>query len=87
MLACPRKCIETIGYTPKEFLHLLPYFETAIRTDTQFGRFRAGKLPLELRIMMVIHVQNSNMTYREFELMYGSAKRSVQDDVHVFTPI
>lgn len=87
MLNCPRKCIEVVGLSPKEFGYLLPHFEAAIMADPQFANFRAGKLPIEQRIMIVLHRHNSNASYREFEQIYELSKSCIQDDVLAMTPI
>ena len=87
LLGCPRKCIETIGLTSKEFHYLMPFYRDKMVNDPDRGRFRAGKLPIEHRIFMVIHANYSGMIVRDLEIMYGVAKSSIEDDILSFTRI
>ena len=83
ILENPRKCLETLRLSPKEFHHLVTFVRPAILQAgaRNGGGFRECKVPIDIRLYIILFCLASKMTMRELENYVGVAKSSCNADL------
>jgi hypothetical protein len=79
----PRRCIENIGFSPKEFNHLLQFveIEVVLAGGRDGENFRQGKMTIRARFFVLLYYMNSQATFRNMEVIFCQAKSSINDDI------
>jgi hypothetical protein len=84
-MANPKKCLQAVGWTPQEILHLLGFVEAEIETRGAIhgnGRYRSCKPTTLARLFILLWFVQSQDTYYRMEGIFAWAKSSINDDVH-----
>lgn len=81
VLSEPAKCINIIGFTSKEFYHVLPYVEREVRRKSGTISLAHHKATIRQRLFILLFFLSSNLTMRKLEVIFNLAKASIHEDV------